>query len=53
MLESNGIKIHDPSADELNATRKAMLGDVGALIKDAKLSNEIVTMVKESVGSSA
>jgi C4-dicarboxylate-binding protein DctP len=53
VLESNGVKIHDPSADELNTTRKAMLGDVGALIKDAKLSNEIVTLVKESVGAAA
>jgi C4-dicarboxylate-binding protein DctP len=53
VLESNGVKIHDPSAEDLAATRKAMMGDIGSLIKDAKLSNEIVTLVKEAVGSSA
>jgi hypothetical protein len=51
VLEGNGIKIHDPGADALDATRKAMLSDIGALIKDAKLSSEIVTLVKESVGT--
>jgi len=53
VLEKNGVKFHDPSADELGATRKAMLGDVNALIKDAKLSPEIVSLVKDSVGSAA
>jgi TRAP-type transport system periplasmic protein len=53
VLESNGVKIHDPSAEELAATRKAMMGDIGSLIKDAKLSSEIVNLVKEAVGSSA
>jgi C4-dicarboxylate-binding protein DctP len=51
VLEANGIKIHDPSAGELDATRKAMLADVGSLIKDAKLSTEVVNLVKESTGS--
>jgi TRAP-type transport system periplasmic protein len=53
VLESNGVKIHAPSADELGTTRKAMMGDINALIKDAKLSSEIVNLVKEAVGSSA
>jgi C4-dicarboxylate-binding protein DctP len=53
VLEGNSVKFHDPSAEELNATRKAMLGDIDSLIKDAKLSPEIVTLVKEAVGSSA
>jgi len=51
VLETNNIKIHDPSADEMAATRKAMLGDINSLIKDAKLSPEVVKLVKESVGS--
>jgi TRAP-type transport system periplasmic protein len=53
VLEGNGVKFHDPSADELGATRKAMMGDIGSLIKDAKLSPEIVDLVKQAVGSSA
>jgi C4-dicarboxylate-binding protein DctP len=53
VLESNGVKFHDPSADELDATRKAMLGDINALIKDAKLSPDIVNLVKDSIGSAA
>jgi len=43
-----GVKFTDPAADELAATRKAMLGDVDALIKDAKLSPEIVKLVKDA-----
>jgi hypothetical protein len=53
VLAQNGVTFHDPSADELAATRKAMLGDMGSLIKDAKLSTEIVDLVKSTVGSSA
>ncbi len=53
VLEKNGVKFTDPAADELNATRKAMMADIGSLIKDAKLSTEIVNLVKESVGSAA
>jgi TRAP-type C4-dicarboxylate transport system substrate-binding protein len=53
VLETNGVKFHDPSADEAAAIRKSMLGDIDALIKDAKLSPEIVKLVKEAVGSAA
>jgi C4-dicarboxylate-binding protein DctP len=51
ILEKNGVKFHDPSAEELDKTRKAMIGDVASLIKDAKLSPDIVSLVKESVGT--
>ena len=51
VLETNGVKFHDPSADEASAVRKGMLGDVAALIKEAKLSPEIVDLVKEAVGT--
>jgi TRAP-type transport system periplasmic protein len=51
VLETNGVKFHDPSAEESAATRKAMMGDIQALIKDAKLSPEVVALVKESTGS--
>jgi hypothetical protein len=53
VLEKNGVKFHDPSAEESAAIRKAMMTDLPALIKDAKLSPEIVSLVKDSVGSSA
>jgi C4-dicarboxylate-binding protein DctP len=53
VLEKNGVKFHDPSSDELQATRKAMMADINTLIKDAKLSPEIVKLVKESIGSAA
>jgi hypothetical protein len=49
-MEQNGVKFTDPAADELAATRKTMMGDVDALIKDAKLSPEIVKLVKEALG---
>ena len=53
ILEKNGVKFHDPSAEEIATARKGMMGDIDALIKDAKLSPEIVSLVKDSVGSSA
>ena len=53
VLEKNGVKFHDPSADEAAAIRKNMMGDIDTLIKDAKLSPEIVSLVKDSVGSHA
>ena len=39
------------SADESGATRKAMLTDINTLIKEAKLSAEVVKLVKESTGN--
>jgi TRAP-type C4-dicarboxylate transport system substrate-binding protein len=53
VLEKNGVKFHDPSADEAAAIRKGMMGDIDTLIKDAKLSPEIVGLVKDSVGGHA
>jgi len=50
ILEMNGVTFHDASASELSTTRTAMIGQADSLIKDAKLSPEIVKLVKESVG---
>jgi C4-dicarboxylate-binding protein DctP len=50
ILEKNGVKFHDASASELSTTRTAMIGAADQLIKDAKLSPEIVKLVKEAVG---
>jgi TRAP-type transport system periplasmic protein len=53
VLEKNGVKFFDPTADESAAVRKAMMGDIDTLIKDAKLSPEIVSLCKDVAGSSA
>jgi C4-dicarboxylate-binding protein DctP len=53
ILEKNGVKFFDPTPDESAAVRKAMMGDIDTLIKDAKLSPEIVSLCKEVAGSSA
>ena len=50
ILEKNGVTFHDASANELSTTRKAMIGSADSLIKDAKLSPELVKLVKEAVG---
>jgi C4-dicarboxylate-binding protein DctP len=52
ILEKNGVKFFDPGAEAAAAARKAMLGDIDALVKEAKLSPEIVSLVKDAVGSS-
>jgi TRAP-type C4-dicarboxylate transport system substrate-binding protein len=49
ILEKNGVKFHDASAQELATTRTAMIDAMGQLIKDAKLSPEVVKLVKEAV----
>ena len=48
-MEKNGVSFFDPSADVLAASRKAMIGDQAALIKDSKLSPEVVKLVTEAL----
>jgi TRAP-type transport system periplasmic protein len=50
-LQDNGVTIVDPSEAELTADRTRMQADVATLIKDAKLSPEVVKLVQESVGA--
>jgi C4-dicarboxylate-binding protein DctP len=50
VLEEHGVKFTDPSPDELAATRKAMLGDIANLEKEAKLSPEVVKLVQQAIG---
>jgi C4-dicarboxylate-binding protein DctP len=50
VLEKNGVKFADASARDLATTRTAMIDQADSLIKDAKLSPEIVKLVKEAVG---
>lgn len=50
VLETNGVKFHDPSESEAADLRKKMIADIDPLIKDAKLSPEVVKLVKEAIG---
>ena len=50
-LEESGISFVDPSKDELSANRKTMQADIGTLVKEAKLSPEIVRLVDDAIGA--
>jgi len=49
ILETNGVKFRDPSVEEFDRTRNAMIADLPTLIEAAKLSPEMVKLVKESL----
>ena len=51
MLLDNGVTIVDPTEDVLKADRARMQADVETLIKDAKLSPEIVKLSAEATGA--
>lgn len=50
-MQSNGVTFVDPSADQLAADRKRMIAAQADLIRDTKLSSEIVKLVSDTVGS--
>jgi C4-dicarboxylate-binding protein DctP len=52
-MEDNGVTFVDPSKEELTAARRRMQADVGTLIKDAKLSPEVVKYAEEAAAQSA
>jgi C4-dicarboxylate-binding protein DctP len=52
-LEGHGVSFTDPSREELAANRKLMQVDVATLIKDAKLSSEVVRLTEEAIGGKA
>jgi C4-dicarboxylate-binding protein DctP len=52
-MEANGMKFTDPSEDILTAARKAQQADVHTLIKEAKLSPDIVKAAEDSVNGTA
>lgn len=52
-LEANGVTFTDPSAAVLADTRKRMIADQDSMIRDAKLSPEVVKLVQEAIGASA
>jgi TRAP-type C4-dicarboxylate transport system substrate-binding protein len=49
-MESNGVSFVDPTPEHLAADRKRMIAEQDGLIRDAKLSPEIVKLVSEAVG---
>jgi C4-dicarboxylate-binding protein DctP len=49
-MEKNGITFCDPSAETLAADRTRMMADQDTLIRGAKLSPEVVTLVAEALG---
>lgn len=50
-LEANGVKFTDPSAAVLSDTRKRMIAEQGGMIREAKLSPEIVRLVQEAIAT--
>ena len=48
-MADNGVTFVDPTPEQLAAARKAMQADVATLIKDAKLSPEVVRLSEDSV----
>jgi len=52
-MQSKGVTFCDPTPDQITANRKMLTAAEDQLIKDAKLSPEIVKLVREDVGASA
>ncbi len=50
-MQSNGVTFVDPPADRVEADRKRMVAAQADLIRDTKLSAEIVKLVSDTVGS--
>jgi C4-dicarboxylate-binding protein DctP len=50
-MKSHGVTFVDPPAEQLAADRKRMIEAQGDLIRDTKLSAEIVKLVTDTVGS--
>ena len=53
IMEEAGVVFSDPSEAVLSASRKALQADVATLIKEAKLSPEVVRLAEESVNGTA
>ena len=52
-MEANGVKFTDAPASVLADARKRMIADQASLIREAKLSPEIVKLVQEAIGAAA
>jgi C4-dicarboxylate-binding protein DctP len=53
LMESHGVEFTDPSEAIIDKARKAMQADVGTLIKEAKLSPDVVKAAEASVNGTA
>ena len=53
LMQDNGVTFVDPSDDVLSTSRQRLQADVAALIRDAKLSPEIVRLSEESANETA
>jgi TRAP-type C4-dicarboxylate transport system substrate-binding protein len=51
-MEDHGVTFVDPPEESLAASRKLLLADTASLVRDAKLSPEIVRLSEESVNGS-
>jgi TRAP-type transport system periplasmic protein len=51
MMEANGVQFVDPPASVLDDARKAQQADVATLIKQAKLSPDVVKAAEDSVNA--
>lgn len=52
-MEAHGVAFVDPSASEVADARKKMMAAQDSLIKDAKLSPQIVKLASEDIGQAA
>jgi C4-dicarboxylate-binding protein DctP len=50
-MKSHGVAFGDPSPDQIAADRKRMIAAQADLIRDAKLSADMVKLVSDAVGS--
>ena len=50
-MKSHGVAFVDPSAEQFAADRKRMIAAQADLIRDAKLSADIVKFANDAVGS--
>ena len=50
-MKSHGVTFVDPSPEQLSADRKRMIAAQADLVRDAKLSPDIVKLVSDTVGS--
>ena len=53
LMEAKGVSFIDPTPDQLAAARSVLNGALDQLIKDAKLSPEIVRLAQDDVGTTA
>lgn len=51
LMEKNGVSFYDPTEEQSTAARKMMQANVESLIKDAKLSADIVKAADQAAGS--